>query len=103
MMPRPELNIEQMVMTMLVILLTMQMRFIVLHIMYMETMVRRLQLLLLLSSCFSGLLSTCKNQKGNKDGLIVFKTHDSDHDDDALLTPIAPTFLKRDACTHVLI
>ena len=68
----PELNIELLVMTMLVILLTVQMKIIVLHIMYMETMVRMMQHLLLLSSCFSGLLSTCKNQKGNKDGLIVF-------------------------------
>ena len=62
----------------------------------------KMQLLLLLSSCSSGLLSTCKSQQGNKDGLIVFKTHNGDHDDDALLTYIAPTFFKRDGFTHVL-
>ena len=43
-----------------------------------------------------------KSQQGNKDGLIVFKTHDGDHDDDALLTYIAPTFFKRDGFTYVL-
>ena len=57
----------------------------------------------LLSSCFSGLLSRCKSQNGNKDGLIVLKTRDSDHGADALLTYIAPAFLKRDGFTHVLI
>ena len=62
MMALPKLNIELLVMTMLVILLTMQMKIIVLYIMYMETMVRMLQLLLLLSSCSSRLLSTCKNR-----------------------------------------
>ena len=57
----------------------------------------------LLSSCFSGCLSRCKSQNGNKDCLIVLKTRDSDHGADALLTYIAPAFLKRDGFTHVLI
>ena len=64
MMALPELNIELLVMTMLVILLTVQMKIIVLHIMYMETMVRMMQLLLLLSSCSSGLVAANNVNKG---------------------------------------
>ena len=60
----PELNIELLVMTLLVILLTVQMKILVLHIMYMETMVRMMQPLLLLSSCSSGLVAANNANKG---------------------------------------
>ena len=45
----PELNIELLVRTLLVILLTVQMKILVLHVMYMESMVQMMQPLLLLS------------------------------------------------------
>ena len=57
MMALPKLNTELLVMTMLVILFTVQMMFTVFHIMCMATMARMLQLLLLLLSCSSKLLS----------------------------------------------
>ena len=60
----PELNIELLVRTLLVILLTVQMKILVLHIMYMETMVRMMQPLLLLSSCSSGLVAANNVNKG---------------------------------------
>ena len=57
MMALPKLNTELLVITMLVILFTVQMMFMVFHIMCMETMARMLQLLLFLPSCSSKLLS----------------------------------------------
>ena len=76
MMTLPELNIVEMLLLMRVTLLTMQMKFIVFPTMYMEAMVRMLQLLLLLSSCSSRLRSTCKKSKRKQKWTHRFLAYD---------------------------
>ena len=57
MMALPKLNTELLVMTMLVILFTVQMMFKLFHMMCMAPMARMLQLLLFLLSCSAKLLA----------------------------------------------